>query len=91
MLATDRLDFTMAAAVIVHRLPRTAGVHSSIVHRHPHAAGLRHGSRKRQGCRNKRARKQQHKQQSGGQAIHGWFAESGFRRLQVRPFITGEH
>jgi hypothetical protein len=55
--------FTTAGAVIVHRLPQTAG--------------MRQGSRNRQGHRDKRARKQQYKQQPGGQAIHDWFGSPG--------------
>ena len=61
ILAGHRLYFTTAGAVILHRLPQTAG--------------MRQGSRNRQGHRDKRARKQQHKQQPGGQAIHDWFGE----------------
>ena len=57
MLAAHGLYVASAGAVLVHRLPHTAGV------------GQRSGDR--QGHRDERARKQQHKQQSGGQAIHG--------------------
>jgi hypothetical protein len=54
--ASHRLYFTTPGAVIVHRLP--------------HTTGMRRRSRNRQSHRDKRAREQQHKQQSGGQTIH---------------------
>jgi hypothetical protein len=52
ILAAHRLDFATAGALFVHRLPHTAGM------------GRR--SRDRHGRRDKRASKQEHKQQSGG-------------------------
>ncbi len=56
-LAVHGLYVASVGAVVVHRLPHTAGV------------GRRSGNR--QSHRDERARKQQRKQQSGGQAIHG--------------------
>lgn len=52
ILAAHRLYFATAGAVVLHRLP--------------HTAGMRRRSRDRHGYRDKRARKQEHKQQSGG-------------------------
>ena len=57
MLAVHRLYVATTGAVLVRRLP--------------YAAGMGCRSSNRQGRRDKGARKQQHKQQSGGQAIHG--------------------
>jgi hypothetical protein len=57
MLAVHGLDFGIAEAVIVHWLPHTAGVRNRGKARHRH----RHES----------ADKQEHKQKSGGQAMHG--------------------
>lgn len=56
ILAAHRLHFATAGAVVVHRLPHTAGM------------GRR--SRDRHGRGDKRAREQEHKQQSGGKAMH---------------------
>jgi hypothetical protein len=69
VLAVDGFYVATAGAVLVHRLPHTTSV------------GLR--SRNRQSHRDKRADKQQHKQHSGGQAIHDWKRTS-------RPLRIGE-
>jgi hypothetical protein len=58
-----------------------------IVHRLPHTAGMRNGTRHRHRHRDKPARKQQHKQQSGGQAIHNWIGRSGLN-TSSGPFAT---
>ena len=71
MLAVHRLYVATTGAVLMHRLPHTAGM------------GCR--NRNRQGHRDKRARKQQHKQQSGGQAIHDWFRRPGFDSSLTKP------
>src|SRR5882724_9009718 len=74
MLAVHRLYVATTGAVLVHRLPHTAGM------------GCR--NRNRQGHRDKRAPKQQHKQQSGGQAIHDWFRRPGFDSSLTKPLAT---
>ncbi len=56
-LAANRLQIAAAGAVIVHWLPHTAGMRQRRSDRHGH--------------RDEDPRKQQHKQQSGGQAMHG--------------------
>jgi hypothetical protein len=56
ILAAYCLDFTASEAVVVRRLPHAAGM------------GLRGRDRHRHG--DKRPCQQEHKQQSGGQAIH---------------------
>ncbi len=61
-LTAHCLDVPAAGAVVVHRLP--------------HTAGMRQGSGNRQGRRGQCAHEQQDKQQSGGQAIHGWLRGS---------------
>ena len=61
-LAVDRFYVGPTGAVIVHRLP--------------HAAGVGRRRSNRQSHRDKRARNEQHKQRSGGQAIHDWFGPS---------------
>lgn len=57
--AASGLEFKAAGAVIMHWLP--------------HATGMWQRSRYRQGHGGKRAHEQQNEQQSGGQAVHGWF------------------
>jgi Dimerisation domain len=74
MLAVHRLYVATTGAVLVHRLPHTAGM------------GCR--NRNRQGHRDKRACKQQHKQQPGGQAIHDWFRRPGFDSSLTKPLAT---
>jgi len=68
ILATHRLYFTTGGAVIAHWLP--------------HTAGMGRGSGDRHGHRDKRAHEQQHKQQSGGQAIH-----DGYENQPLAPRI----
>ncbi len=55
--ARCRLYFTAAGALMAHRFP--------------HAAGMRQGRRDRHAHRDKDPDEQKHKQQSGGQAMHG--------------------
>ncbi len=59
----------------------TAG--AVLVHRLPHTTGMGWRRRNRQSRRDKRARKQQHKQRFGGQPIHDWKRTS-------RPLRIGE-
>jgi hypothetical protein len=57
--AANILDFKAAGALLVHWLP--------------HATSVRWRRGHRQSDRGNRAHEQQNKQQSGGQATHGWF------------------
>ena len=64
MFAAKVLDFDAAGAMLVHWLP--------------HAAGMR---RRRGDCQSyggKSAHEHENKQQSGGQAVHGWFGAPTF-------------
>src|ERR1700682_5695077 len=78
---------TAIAIFAVHRL-YVAATGAMIVHRLPQTAGMGCGSRNRHGHRDKRARNQQHKQQSGGQAIHDWFGRSGLDSFLTGPLAT---
>ena len=71
ILAAYGLDFANAGTMIVHRLP--------------HAAGMRQGGRDRHTNGDKDPREQKHQQQSGGQAIHGWITTAGTRIGDARP------
>ncbi len=77
--STHGLDFAAARALIVHRLP--------------HAAGVRQGRRDRHAEGNKNPREQKNQHQSGGQAMHGQPTTTGHKnrghkaRAQVPPVI----
>ena len=71
ILAAYGLHFANAGTMIVHRLP--------------HAAGMRKGGRNRHPNGDKDPREQKHQQQSGGQAIHGWITNAGTRIGDARP------
>jgi hypothetical protein len=60
--AANRLDLQGGNAVMVHRLP--------------HTAGMRYGSGDRQSRGGESAHEGENKQQSGGQAVHGWSVSS---------------
>jgi hypothetical protein len=59
MFAAHPLNFNAARAIIVHRLP--------------HTAGMRDGNRDRQSHGGESAHERENEQQSDGQAMHGWF------------------
>jgi hypothetical protein len=75
MFAATVLDFEAAGAVLVHWLP--------------HAAGMR---RRRGDCQSnggKSAHEHENKQQSGGQAVHGWFGAPTFPPKDRLPVGRG--
>jgi hypothetical protein len=68
--------------------PEFKATGAMIVHRLPYTAGMRQGSRDRQTHGKESAHERENEQQSGGQAVHGWLvARQMFGKVRQKPII----